>query len=302
MQELQNSVTAFAEMIKKQLEQRYPDCTILVREVMKNNDTLLTGITIIQEGCNISPSIYINQHYAQYLQGRSVADISNEVADIYECSKVEHNVDMEEILSFERIKEKICFKLVNTERNKEMLQTIPYRMYQDLAVVYYILLEKCEMGSATLMISDDMLNSWGVGENTLYRYAVENTPRLLAGEVVTMKEILAELLGKDTGISQEESEDDGMYVATNTDRSCGAAVILYAGFLKDFASKQRSDFYILPSSLHEVLFLPVSEKLDAEELAEMVKEINETQVAPDEVLSDHVYRYYTETDCVRLVA
>ena len=52
-----------------------------------------------------------------------------------------------------------------------------------------------------------------------------------------------------------------------------------------------ADYYVLPSSVHEVMIVPDDGGFDSGELEEMVREINATQVAPEEVLSDHIYYY-----------
>ena len=91
-----------------------------------------------------------------------------------------------------------------------------------------------------------------------------------------------------------------MYVCTNASKINGAGVILYENLLKDFAQKVGADFYILPSSVHETLLIPVSDQFDVETLKAMVCEVNMTQVAPEEQLSDQVYLYSRECDQIRI--
>ena len=92
-----------------------------------------------------------------------------------------------------------------------------------------------------------------------------------------------------------------MYVATNVFKMNGACILLYDGVLKKFAEKIGSDFYILPSSVHEVIFVPANGDMDARYLIQMVKEVNATEVAPDEVLSDNVYIYHADKDFVEII-
>ena len=92
-----------------------------------------------------------------------------------------------------------------------------------------------------------------------------------------------------------------MFVATNSKKVNGAGVILYDGLLRTFAEKIGGDFYILPSSVHEVIFVPANGDMDARYLIQMVKEVNATEVAPDEVLSDNVYMYHADTDFVEMM-
>lgn len=92
-----------------------------------------------------------------------------------------------------------------------------------------------------------------------------------------------------------------MYVITNRARTNGAGAILYPELLKDFATAIHKDLFILPSSVHECILLPVFGDENIDELKSMVKDINETQVAPEEVLSDSVYYYSMEKQCIELL-
>lgn len=92
-----------------------------------------------------------------------------------------------------------------------------------------------------------------------------------------------------------------MYVATNTDNSIGAAILLYDGVLKTFAEQTGGDFYILPSSIHETMFVPAYGKRDDAFMLSMVRNVNRENVAPEEVLSDNVYYYHAKTDCVEMI-
>ena len=81
------------------------------------------------------------------------------------------------------------------------------------------------------------------------------------------------------------------YVLTNTAKINGATAILYPNLLQEIGEATQSNFFILPSSIHEVILMKDNGDMNAEELQRMVMEINRTQVAPEEVLSDEVYSY-----------
>ena len=46
---------------------------------------------------------------------------------------------------------------------------------------------------------------------------------------------------------------------------------------------------VLPSSIHEMLILPYDDSIDMDVMSEMVREINATQVSPEERLTDQAY-------------
>lgn len=92
-----------------------------------------------------------------------------------------------------------------------------------------------------------------------------------------------------------------MRVLTNSKRVHGAACILYPGVLDEVAQETGGSFFILPSSVHEVIILPDAGNGDGERLKEIIRMVNTTQVAPEEVLSDTLYRYDTAEKMVVMV-
>ena len=87
-----------------------------------------------------------------------------------------------------------------------------------------------------------------------------------------------------------------MYVLTNQQKLYGAACMLYPGVLKAFSEENGQDFYVLPSSVHEVILIPAEPGTNEALLREIVTEINRTQVAKDEVLADSIYYYSRNRD------
>ena len=92
--------------------------------------------------------------------------------------------------------------------------------------------------------------------------------------------------------SSRKAEESGkMYVLGNDKKLFGAAAMFYQGVLEEFSEKQQKSFYVLPSSVHEVILIPDDGMVNGEELWKMVCEINATQVDPEEVLTDSVYYF-----------
>ena len=94
----------------------------------------------------------------------------------------------------------------------------------------------------------------------------------------------------------ENMKADTLYCLTNYLVRNGASVLLYPGLLKECAAKCGKDLVILPSSVDEVLLMPLSDENKLNELTEMVRGINQSVLEPGKVLSDHVYRYDYEND------
>lgn len=95
--------------------------------------------------------------------------------------------------------------------------------------------------------------------------------------------------GKSAPQAIEDSQDT-IFVLKNNTMVNGAAEILNDDTRQEIAEK-IGDFYVLPSCIHETIIIPKDAGMELDELEHMVQEVNYTQVAPDERLSDHVYEY-----------
>lgn len=286
----------FLENVRKEVESRYDsNVSVTLNHVMKNNGTELDGITIMEKDKNIAPTIYINSFYDRYREGGSLKAVVSEIIRIYNQNKNSININADYFENYENVRKTIVYKLVNYQKNKKLLEDVPYKRVLDLAVVFYCLIEQRKGVSATALIHNEHLRIWNVTEDEIYNDALKNTPVLLAGSIVPMSKILSEIAGTAPADNDEKvceyTGEDILYVLTNSSRVNGAACILYDNLLKKFANDVHSDLYILPSSVHEVIIVPKKDAFDKSELADMVREVNEQGVSQDEVLSDNVYEY-----------
>ncbi len=271
-----------------------PSVRVTIQEILKNNNTHLDGLTILSGQLNISPTIYLNYYYQQYQKGKELPDIYQEILTSYKENCPTENIDISFFTEYDKVKDHIVFKLINYERNRELLTRIPHYRFLDLAIVFCCLIEASTEGCATILIHNHHLPFWNIGKEDLYALSMTNTPKLLSYDLRNMSEVLKGLF--------EDSPFDmacnpvPMYVLSNRNKLNGSGCILYHDLLRSFSHKLESDLYILPSSVHEVLLIPAYEKDSSMELSEMVREVNATQLANEEILSDHVYYYSRETN------
>lgn len=294
----------FKKVILERLTNDIPDPkNISIQSVQKNNGYVLDGLVILENHCNISPTIYLNYYYEHYENGISFQEIYHQIMLAYQQNKPKQNIDVSFFTDFKNTREKIMFKLINYELNKEQLRDIPHIRFLDLAIVFYILIAvNKDIGNATILIHKSHLDFWKITEQDLYQIATGNTCCTLRPKIQNMDEILRDLsdpAGK-SGPCLSGEDDVRMHVLTNQYNLFGAACMLYSGILKSFAERYESDLYILPSSIHEVILIPAKDDSSLSDLSEMVREVNRTQLHEDEVLSDHAYYYSLEEDSIRL--
>ena len=293
----------FTELVQKEIAKKVGEnYHVKLNDVMKNNGVVLRGITLMQDDSNISPTIYLNPYYDAYENGDSTLEtVIDDVLETYEQNKIVCNIDMKFFLNYEAVKSRIIFKLINTEKNRELLEDIPHIPFHDLSIVFQYLVSGEQFRNATILIRNVHIKLWKVNTRDLYECALENTPLLQGYELADMKTILGEYYPSGV-IDDEEIEDMQqevpMYVLSNKSRVNGAACILYKDLLKDFAMAVDKDLYILPSSTHEVILLPSDGTQESAQLKAMVQEVNRTQVDEKEVLSDSVYYYDRKKDVI----
>lgn len=272
------------DLVSKRMGKAYE---IRVTKVTKNNDVELTGIVVMAKSDNISPTIYLEGIYQEYLEGAAIAALVNKIISIYEDQMRDINLDMEFFRDFEKVKSRIFYKLINFDKNRRLLEDVPYFKWHDLAIVFYYAMEEELVGKASITIHTNHMTMWGQSVDSLYRTAQQNMREGIPELLLSMRELLVEM----TGIALEEEDEIPMYVLTNREKIFGAAALLYSKELKLLAERMGCDLLILPSSIHEVLLIPDDHRKGYDFYVKMVDEVNRTQVEPEEVLSYRLYRY-----------
>lgn len=293
-------IKEFAEIIREELEVR-TGLAVTTNEARKNNNIVLHGICITEPGSNVMPTIYLEPYFDSYEDGMSMESILASIIKVAKDRKVSTSFDVNWFTDFEQVKDKIAFKLINYNDNKELLKEIPHTKFLDLAKVYFAVVESKAFGSGTIQIYNSHMETWGVTTEQLEEIATDNTPKLFPTIFIGLTELLEEIIPVDADLSEVDFGERLMYVTSNSKKFYGAAVMCYPNVIKDFAEHLESDLYILPSSIHELILIPTSEAVDEEKLKAMVRNVNQTLVAAEEILSDSVYKYSRENKLITIV-
>lgn len=307
---IKTTMKEFAEVVRDAVEASLGEgYQVQIHDVVRNNDMHLTGLVIYNGISNMTPNIYLEHYYNQYQSGMTMDEISQDIIRTYEKHRVSENFDTTIFSDFNRVKDRICYRLVNAKRNQERLSDTPCIEFYDLVLVPYILIAMDEEGIQSCLVKDYMLGVWDVSKETLFDLAKQNTQRLFCSRVESLKNVMMDIMKPEMSeedadefceMMEDAEEAVSMYVCTNSSKMNGAGTIFYDGLLKDFADRIDSDFYILPSSIHETLFIPASVGMEVEFLKELVRDVNHTGVLPHEILSDNVYYYDRNSDRVEI--
>lgn len=285
-------IREYAESIASQIRNLMPDVTVDVQEIIKNNDQKMIGICIKKTDTNIAPNIYINSFYEDKV---GVFDAAQKVIGIYNKSAIP-GIDVNIFTNYNAVKDRIIFRLVNKGANKEMFEknNIVYKDFLDLAIIYAVRVSSDGENEASFKVTQGIMDTWGVTLDDVDKVAKENTPKLSPVSAMSLTKMLEDMgypLG-DMG-----SGDNPLYVMTNDNKLNGAATILYPDVFSKFIDENNieDDLCIIPSSIHEVILYPMNEFERLGIIADMIKEINQSEVSPEERLSDHPYIYKRET-------
>ena len=266
------------------------------------------SILIGRQGVNASMIVKMDEYYTKYMHGAArkegIAQVVSEILDVCKGRIPDCDIDVSKFADWDSIKTHIRARLVNTERNQGHLEKAPHRDFLDLSLEYYADMPEAFPGrQATTPIWDGHMLYWGVDEETLYQTAMEDMEDADDMAFECMDELLVPCRDIEKEIKEGLLNGCPMYVLGNKSRINGAVQICRQDVMGNVSGFFKQDFWILPSSIHEVILLPAGEYgEDAEGLAGIVKEVNDTQLAPEEILSYHVYRYSRLTGEVSIAA
>lgn len=293
---------AVVEKIREYLPETFANADVRLQVVTKNNDLQLTGLTIKAGNSNIAPTIYLEQFFDAYEKGEDINVILQRIAETRISHEFRDKFDTESITDLGRCKDNIVPRLIGRAWNTELLRSRPHKLVADLAVTYCIHLGEDRNGTTSVPISNELLASWNISVNELHDIAIGNMDKVTPPVFSSMSSVIGSLLLDDMpgDMTEEEKKamlsefvfaDDAMFVLTNTQKLNGAAEVLNRDVMERIIGQIGKDFFILPSSIHEVLIVPATPDMEVSMLENMVREVNQTQVSPEDRLSDNVYVY-----------
>ena len=286
-------VTQVKENILSYLPEEYAGAKVQTSTTNRVNGES-TSLTVVPEGIadSIVPTIRLEGMYQRINDGDKMSEVmemlSKTILQAYsELDRMEPKENIVESFSDKNI----FLQLINTESNKEMLNNMPHRQFNDMSVIYRVLVKKDEDGMQSVMINDELAAQMGLSEEELFEKASVQTKKIFEPKIQKMSEVLAGFMGVDEDMLEElEMDTPALYIVSNDMSVNGASLMVYDDILQEVSNKVGENIYILPSSIHEFLAAPES-LCDAEELGKMVFEINQSSVDERDRLSNQVFHY-----------
>ena len=306
----------FVAGVKACVAEAFPDHDVRIQEVTKNNNVTMTGICAFTKGATVTPTLYLDNYYSRYEEladqsgdDRAFRTVSKDIINVLrnEDGTTVKGFNIDEFTKFKNTKDSIYMILVNNKTND--LSDKPHReLVGEYSILYRYNVPVPEgEGYASILVNNQHVKTWGVEEEDLYQAAIANASKITPIVVEDMEHMMSSLLG--FPIIEDESYDNSlehgtwrtnlsldtpMYVISNTKRYYGAAAIAVPGVLQEIADVFGCNLYIIPSSIHEVIIVPDNGMTDPYSLSIMIREINDSELKPEEVLGYTLMRFDRE--------
>ena len=278
----------FTTQVISEMRRRFPGYDIQVQEVPKLQGESYTGMAIHPSGGDIALTMDLEALFDRFRNDLYLGNPMKAIErEIKEAVAQMPQFDTEALTNYERMKEKLTLQLVPAAKNKDLLADIPHRNIEDMALAYRFDIGHNERTSYSILVTNKMLNAYGISAAQLHDDALEAASHSCPATLRNMNEVIHNMAG--------QTDPSPMWVASIENGQNGACVIQYPHFLDDAAETLGGSFYVLPSSIHEVLLLADDTSPSLSELENMVRTINQAEVAPEERLSDNVFHYDCET-------
>ena len=281
----------FVTLCRSALSESGPaDMEIEERRVCKAQRGFLNGILFRKNGLECAPTFYVEDFYREYKGGTAVAELSRKAVDAAVRSMVLAGMLAKDSQDMLGALDKLRIRLLNKSRNKDYLKGIPCR---ELGCGFVFIAE-IGFGEYGAVITDELMKEYGMSAGELFDRALRNTaesfPAVLhdLGESVIGGPDECENLLDLPAVRAPAWTGPG-YVLTNSSFYWGAGALFYPGVIKRIHELLDGGFYILPSSVHELILIAADDQ-DPERLVELIRSANRTVVQENEVLADDLYR------------
>ena len=296
----------FMEMARQEILRQLPEdakagLSLNEVEVIKINDQKHHGFCFQKEGIIASPTLYLDQAYDLFRKGLPLDRIMGDVARAYLESADNSPEPSAPDLSFDKIRDKLCLRLVETKRNREYLLDKPYLdVGNGLALICDLQLSRNMSECWRTVVNNGIAEANGYDKNELFQEAIRSAVKMDPPEMKDLQDVVFGdedgknlLSGTDTDapLRGKAGSNEPIYLISSRSRQFGAAAFFYPGVKEQAADILGEGYTVLPSSLHEVLLVPDSSRIPVRDLQNMVKETNRRQVEPKDVLSDNIYHF-----------
>ena len=284
--------TSFNEEIKNAIASAMPEAELRMTTVSKSSGSY-EGLTVSTDTTGICPVLNLTSAFEQYENGTPIDTIIDGFIGLLSNIR-KPSIDKAMILDWEAVKSHIYPRLINTSAHRDYIETHPHIEIEDLSITYAVRVEETADGIAEAVIDYNLQEHWKVTTEDINAAAIANI-----GKTAPVFGNIEDILFNHQGGAVEDARDIDevcipLYILTTPTKCKGATMVLNTKVMESIVDR-FGDIYIIPSSVDEVLILPKSFGREVSDLVKMVKEVNSSEVRPEDRLSDSIYEYNIET-------
>lgn len=193
-------------------------------------------------------------------------------------------------------KDKIHLKMINRDANPDIESSCAHICFRDLIAVPRYTLTTDDGQQGSILITHELqTHLFQMTDAEILAIARTNTLQQKF-EIQDMRTVLAELLGQDAEhILADSEQSPQILIISNESKINGAVALLSRDTLDQVCEKlNESEFFVIPSSIHEVLAIANSEVVNPADLRDRCRAVNATMEERDR-LGDNIYRYSGNT-------
>ncbi len=289
--------------ILEYMPESYKEAKAEVLENTKNNDVRMHGLVIrkeVNEGVLSAPILYLDSFFDAYSRGeKDMEDVMHEIAREYDHhARTIPQFDLPDMTK-EGIRDKVYLRVINTRTNQEHLKNlVSVPVDGGFSLVVYVDLDTPGK-DAMIQITKGLASRMDFEERELIQTAMKNTVKVHPAVLLEMQKVMMDMAGFRKIEPGDNLLQDGrapvenmsMLVLSNPDKVFGATALFYPEVKSQIADATGGSYYVLPSSVHEMIILPDDGKMEKRALAQMVRAVNASEVHPEEQLGNKVLYY-----------
>lgn len=286
------SYESFCSLLQKEAEKYFSnmECTVSRMNYQKINQDC--DALVVRKNY-IGIAIDLKTVYQQYLKQESITAIVEPLMEAMMDKIKQHQPCL--VPDREYIMKHIIMQMISRKGNEELLSKCPHIPWLDLAYIFETVEVKDDEVIKSTILTNELMQSYDLTLKDLCMAATDNIIEMFGAYYFKrLDEVLEEMMGV------KMSESHPLYLLTNEAKMYGAYLLGQMHVMRQVRESLNEDFYIIPSSIHELLVLPKS-YAETQDLFMMVKQVNNSIVESNDILSYSIYEYDSKEDTVRIV-
>lgn len=300
------------ELFIKQLINGIHDITDIslenIKFVKKDGGDLLNIIFAEHDDAYEVCSVHVEELYTEYQDGVKLNVIVNNISnDVLHAKNNNMYYDKTiELMDYDTAKSRLFVRLINYDKNADILRNVVYKTFGDIAFTVYAIVDENEYGIVSTKILKFMVKKWDKNEDDIFNEAIKNTYYLTPPRIYKWKGVLCDESYAGNSFMNDEDVCDldksfSGNILSTTRKTNGAIAVFLPGVAEKISEILDSDFYMVFTSIHEVMIHSTGSGVDPKDLKIILQDTLREAIPSSDYLTEEIYKYNRKThkfECV----